>query len=76
MARAKHPPGAGARTGARARSGPPSPESRLASKVFSVRLPPDVRAALDALVAREGKSRSATIARLITEASKGPRPPT
>jgi metal-responsive CopG/Arc/MetJ family transcriptional regulator len=40
--------------------------------VFSVRLPPDVRAALDALVAREGSNRSATIARLITEAARRP----
>jgi hypothetical protein len=59
---------------AKRRGGPPSPESRLTSKVVAVRLAPPVRAALDALAARWGLSRSAAVARLVTEAA-GLQPP-
>lgn len=47
--------------------GPDSPESARHGKVVSVRLSPEVRAALDAYAAREGLSRAAAVARLVTE---------
>jgi hypothetical protein len=61
MAAVKH----GKRTGKNARSGPPSPEERLTSKQVNARLPPPSLAALDALVARWGLSRSAAVARAV-----------
>jgi predicted HicB family RNase H-like nuclease len=54
----------------RTRSGPPSPESRLTSKVLSVRLSPQARAELTTLAARWGLSVSAAVARLAHEASE------
>jgi len=64
----------GQRRGAKARSGPSLPESRQQAKVVSVRLAAETRAALDALAARWGLSRSATVTRLVTEAA-GRQPP-
>lgn len=58
----------GKRTGKNARSGPPSPEERLTSKRVSYRIPPEAIAALDALAARWGLSRSAAVARAVTAA--------
>ena len=62
----------GKRRGAKARSGPPLPESRMKAKVVSVRLAIETRAALDALAARWGLSRSATVARLVALATVEP----
>ena len=58
----------GKRTGKNARSGPPSPEERLTSKRVSYRIPPDAIAALNALAARLGVSRSATVAKVLLAA--------
>lgn len=58
----------GKRTGKNARSGPPSPEERLTSKRVSYRIPPDAIAALNALAARWGVSRSATVAKVLLAA--------
>ena len=63
----------GQRRGAKARSGPSLPESRQRAKVVSVRLAPEVRAALDALAARWGLSRSAAVARLVAAAVEPPK---
>ncbi len=56
------------RRGPRARSGPPSPEEKLTSKLLTVRLPPPARAAIDALAKQWGLSVSATVARIAIEA--------
>lgn len=48
-------------------SGASSPESARAAKVGSLRLAPETWAALDAYAEREGLSRSAAVAKLVTE---------
>jgi len=60
--------GPGSRTGDNARSGPSLPEDERDAKVVTARLAPEAREALDAVAARWGLSRSATIARLAVEA--------
>lgn len=64
MAAIKH----GQRTGKNARSGPPSPEERRTSKRVSYRISPEAIAAVDALAARWGLSRSAAVARALLAA--------
>ena len=61
--------GPGSRTGAAARSGPPSPEANRKDKVLSIRIPDEAREALDQLAARWSISRSAVVARLAIEAT-------
>ena len=62
--------GPGSRTGENARSGPSIPEDEREAKVITARLAPDVRAALEALQERWSLSRSATLAKLITDAAR------
>ena len=66
--KAKPKAGPGSRTGDNARSGPSLPEDERDAKVVTARLSPEARDALDAVAARWGLSRSATIARLAVEA--------
>ena len=49
------------------RGGPDSPESARTAKVGSLRLASETWAALDAYAAREGLSRSAAVAKLVSE---------
>jgi len=58
----------GQRRGAAARSGPSIPEDRRTAKRVSYRLAPAALVALDALAARWGLSRSATVARVLLAA--------
>jgi hypothetical protein len=64
----------GLRTGKNARSGPPSPEERLTCKRVSYRIHPTAIAALEALAARWGVSRSRALTRVLLAAASTPEP--